>query len=205
MLITKMPIPIYLSFLKGLSYLKGFYMSAKQVILRAFLLVAFATTASVAAKADTLDFSLTGHGADITFSLPSSPTPSSVSFANGDFELTNVVMDVNGTDHTENLSFYLGGSTFGGGAATASSLFDLFGAQLFTGSLNDPTFKTGDFTLTTSEGFQGYCNQSSYNLDITDPGPTVTPEPSSVMLLATGVLALLAMAMVKRNAFGGVR
>ena len=182
-------------------------MSAKQVILRACLLVAFATTASVAAKADTLDFSITGHGADITFSLPSSPTPSSVSFANGDFELTNVVMDVNGTDHTENLSFYLGGSTFGGGAATASSLFDLFGAQLFTGSLNDPTFKTGDFTVTTSPGFQGWCDQGNYNLDITDQGPpSVTPEPSSVMLLATGVLALLALAMVKRNAgLGGIR
>jgi hypothetical protein len=182
-------------------------MSIKQVVLRAFLLVALATPASVAAKADTLDFSITGHGTDITFSLPSSPTPSSVSFINGDFAIDNVVLDVNGVDQTDNLLFYLGG-IFGGGAQTSpSSLFDLFGAQLFTGSLNDPTFKTGDFTLTTEAGFEGFCNQSSYNLDITDQGPpSVAPEPSSVLLLATGVLALLAMAVVKRNAsFGGMR
>ena len=159
----------------------------------------------MAAKADTLDFSITGHGTDITFSLPSSPTPSAVSTFNGDFELSNVVMDVNGTNHTENLFFFLGG-VFGGGAATSSTLLDLYGPQLFTGSLYDPTFKTGDFTVTTSPGFQGWCDQGDYNLDITDPGPTsVTPEPSSVMLLATGVLALLAMAMVKRNAIGGIR
>lgn len=181
-------------------------MSAKQVVLRSLLLVALATTASVAAKADTLDFSITGHGTDITFSLPSSPTPSSVSLFNGDFELSNIVLDVNGTDHTENLFFYLGG-LFGGGAATSSSLLDLYGPQLFTGSLFDPTFKTGDFTVTTSPGFEGWCDQGNYNLDITDQGPpSMTPEPSSVMLLATGVLALLVLAAVKRNAgLGGIR
>src|ERR1700679_4309535 len=182
-------------------------MSTKQVVLHAALLVALDTTASVAAKADTLDFSITGHGTDITFSLPSSPTPSSFSFSNGDFEIANVVLDVNGTDQTDNLFFFLGGS-FGGGAATSpSSLFDLFGAQLFTGSLNDPTFKTGDFSMTTEAGFEGFCNQSGYDLDITKQGPpSMAPEPSSVLLLATGVLALLAMAVVKRNAgFGGIR
>lgn len=179
-------------------------MSAKQVILRAFVLVALVATASVAAKADTYDFSLTGQGTDITFSLPSSPTPSSFSILGGDFELNNVAMDVNGTNEVENLFFYVGG-IFGGGAQ-APSVFNLYGPQLFTGFIWDPTFKLGDFTLTTSEGFQGWCDQGSYNLDITDPGPTVTPEPESLMLLATGLLALLAMAAVKRYGdVGGTR
>ena len=181
-------------------------MPAKQLFLRALLLVALATTASVAAKADTLDFSLTGHGTDITFALPSSPTPSSFSIFPGYFQINDVTLDVNGTDVVDNLDFYTGGIFGDGGGASANSLFNLFGPQLFTGFVWDPTFKTGDFTLTTSEGFQGWCDQGSYNLDITDPGPTVTPEPSSMILMATGVLALLAMAVVKRNAgFGGIR
>lgn len=180
---------------------KGLPVSIKQIVLRTFVLGAIAASATLAAKADTLDFTLTGKGTDITFALTSSPTVSSYSTRNGDFTLDNVILDVNGFNITTDLSFYDGGS-FGGGLA--AELFHLTGSQIFTGSLNDPTFKTGNFTLTSNSDSYSYCDSGSYNLSIVDVTktvtPTVTPEPSSILLLATGVFALVGAGAVKRLA-----
>jgi hypothetical protein len=175
-------------------------MFSKQTFLRAFLLVALATSATVAAKADPLDFTLTGQGTDITFTLNSSPTVSSYSNTHGDFVLDNVVLDVNGHHDTTDLTFFK--SAFGGGLEAGSGyteLFNLFGAQLFTGLLSNPTFTTGNFTLEPQGNDYAYCNQGSYKLSIVDP-TAVTPEPSSMLLLTTGVFALLGVSAVKRYA-----
>lgn len=171
-------------------------MLVKQLVLRTFVLGAIAASATLAAKADTLDFTLTGQGTDITWTLSSTPMVSTTSNYLDDFTLDNVVLDVNGHHDVSDLSFYKSGN--GGGAA--SNLFNLFGAQLFTGSLSDPTFKTGDFTLDSSSNDYSYCKEgSSYNLSIVDRS-AVTPEPSSVLLLATGIFALIGAGAMKRFA-----
>jgi hypothetical protein len=134
----------------------------------------------------------------MTWTMSSSPTVSSYSTHNGEFTINNVVLDINGSYITTNLSFETGG-TFGGGLSDQQ--FDLDGPQLFTGLVNDPTFKIGTFTLTSDSDSFSYCDSGTYKLTITDPTPTsVTPEPSSVLLLATGILALVGAGVTKRFA-----
>jgi len=106
------------------------------------------------------------------------------------------LLDVKGHKDISDLSFYKSGN----GGGVASNLFDLFGTQLFTGSLSHPTFTTGDFTLDSSSDDYSYCKEgSSYNLSIVDPS-AVAPEPSSVLLLATGFALFLGAGAVKRFA-----
>jgi hypothetical protein len=192
-----MPLAPGIAAISNLSvHLKGLSVSIKQIVLRTFVLGAVAASATLVAKAETLDFTLTGQGTDITWTLSSTPTVSSFSNFNEEFTLDNVVLDVNGHHDTTDLSFYESGN----GGGVASNLFDLFGAALFTGNLNHPTFKTGDFTLDSSSNDYSYCKEgSSYNLSIVDPS-AVTPEPSSILLLATGIFALIGAGAAKRFA-----
>lgn len=170
-------------------------MSLKQVVVRTFVLGAIAASATFAAKAETLDFAITGPDTDITFALSSTPTVSLYN-SGGYFELDNVVLDVNGTYETDNLDFFK--SSVDGGLA--SSGFDFFGPQLFTGSLHHPKFKEGNFTLSSNPDSTPYCDPGDYHLTISDPGTVTTPEPSSILLLATGVLALVGAGVSKRFA-----
>ena len=169
-----------------------------------FALVAVTALAVPAvAHADIVDFSTTGHGLDLTFSLPSSPTP--VGKAPHEyFYLGDVSFIENGvTMVADDAYFYTkadsGGFDLENADGTIIDGLDFIGPKLFTGTVGHPTFKTGDFKLqlndcSISEAVSGNANSggcgAKYTLSIT-PESTVTPEPGSFVLLGTGALGAL--------------
>jgi hypothetical protein len=150
-------------------------------------LLASAFTLPLTAHADTIDnFNISGGS--ITFSLPATPPifgPSNTNlfetfpvslFFNptffGNKSLDGQIIFYSALDGggLEVLIFHPGGTT---------SLID-HGDLLYSGTTADPTFLTGDFNI----GFD--------TLTIT-PQAGPTPEPSTLVLLATGTLGLLCL------------
>jgi PEP-CTERM motif len=73
------------------------------------------------------------------------------------------------------------------------------GALLYSGSSSDPTFLTGSFSLELFD-FRVFPPFIDYTLTITPEASTAaTPEPSSVALLATGALGLIAFAARRKK------
>jgi hypothetical protein len=137
---------------------------------RVLLLLAAATSLPLAsaANASVYLFSLTGpHTA--TFSLNSSPTPSST--GTGFFTLLNVPGTSDGVATTfSQLNFF--------DAAHDGGYNALGGPQLFTGTLVNPTFTLGTFALS-DDGFASF----KYSLSITNAAPVPEPATWAMMLL----------------------
>lgn len=152
------------------------------------LLAAAPTLLSVAAHATSIDsFTVTpvSGGSLITFQLDASPAVTA--YPSGDFEIFGVTTNV-GTSNILLFSSY----DFGGleivsaqGIPTANA----YGAQLFTGANFAPTFSLGMFLLT--DPFSGAVVDRVMISSIASTA--VTPEPSSLFLLSTGALGLLAI------------
>jgi hypothetical protein len=121
------------------------------------------------ASAATIDYTLTGQDSatspinTVTFSLPQDPVPADVT---PDFSLE------------PNSSSYFG-FYYQGQFADISGTY----TPLFTGELATPELDTGSWTFLRSGTVAGH-----YTLTAVDASQSPTPEPSSLLLLATGAL-----------------
>jgi hypothetical protein len=157
-------------------------------------------------KADNFNhYQLTGAafgGMTISFTLPQTLTPSSVSW-NGILNFTNVAgtWGKGGQNTPYNFSTIMIGSMGSDGtnywASGGTTRFvELEAPGLFTWNadgtvtLNTGTFALGDYNSFNSGGFND--GPRPFTLSVVDPpGPSVTaPEPASLILLSVGGLAL---------------
>jgi PEP-CTERM motif len=139
-----------------------------------------------------------------TFVVPSSPVIAPGDFVDstlttpGYFSIPDVSYSINGEPQgVESLAFYAMNNE-GGFALYVDSMLTLntFGPQLYTGSEDAPTFLLGDFPLN-----NGSQDGPLDTLTIeTAPGTNATPEPSSLLLLAGGLLSFLGLAWKRRIA-----
>lgn len=133
-------------------------------------------------------FTLTDGTNTITFTLPTNPA---VNADSDFFVVPNVSVDIDGSIMSDSLYFY--DATESGGLAIYSPTTTLTyltqtGAVLFSGSLTDPTFSNGGLFALTNYDTPVYDN--NFTLNITTAGAPVTPEPSSFVLLGTGLLGM---------------
>ena len=158
----------------------------KRAILSAFVLTAL--TAATPALADTLvSFTIDVPGGTVyTFSLPSTFT--ATPYGNDSFVVSGVAITITGYGTQTGNTFFDNTVGFGVGGLSIYGLtpytldLDYEGPVLFTGSLTDPTFKTGTFTLENASFPENPADDATVTI--------LTPEPGTLALFGMGLLCL---------------
>lgn len=143
-----------------------------QVIAASFALLIFS---AFSAKADTLTYDLTGPlGFDVTFQLPSTPSFTATGFG---FAVPVSGLTILGSPITD-VDFFSSGH---GGGLTFDGGIQAGGTQLYSYGAGVLTLTTGNFWLN--------AYGVPLSLSVTD-GTTATPEPGTLLLLASGLAGL---------------
>jgi hypothetical protein len=133
----------------------------------------------------TVTSTISGQSSLQTFTLPNAPGPGELNFFDGNgqnFVVSGFSAFDNGVATTDSATFY---STANGGGLYITDLSTgtiltntALGTALFTGTGALPTFKTGTFKY------------GKVSVTIAGVPMAVTPEPASLVLLATGLLVM---------------